>query len=375
MLRSYNFIFTAILLCCLSQLLSQDYQVLVSSRGENAVKLYDIDGNYLSDFVSPGDGGLNTTEDILFHPDGSVLVTGFNNSSIKRYNGISGEYIQDFSNGYTLNGPSKMAVGPDNYIYVTQWGSNNVKTVRFDMDGNFVDEFTSIVTPRGLGQEWDADGNYYVAIFSQSGSNGTVEKFDSSGNFLETFIDSDVLQGPTSIWWDDNGDMLVEDWTAGVVRRYDSEGNYLNNFISGMANPEGISFLPNGNILIGDWGSDNVRMFSNTGSSLGVFASGNGLTDPNSVKVRESPLVSIEEIQNETIQIHPNPNNGNFRFQFEMAEEFRIYNSYGQLVFIKQLDPSQSSFFYSNHTLSPGTYIVEVTGINSVGREFLVISN
>ena len=47
-------------------------------------------------------GGLNGTEDILFHPDGSVLVTGFGNTTIKRYDGETGAFLGDFSSGYAL---------------------------------------------------------------------------------------------------------------------------------------------------------------------------------------------------------------------------------------------------------------------------------
>ena len=46
---------------------------------------YSAYGDYLwLYFVAPGTGGLNGTEDILFHPDGSVLVTGFGNTTIKK---------------------------------------------------------------------------------------------------------------------------------------------------------------------------------------------------------------------------------------------------------------------------------------------------
>ena len=374
MSRSYRFSLSLLFSLSIFLFNAQDYEILVSSRGENAVKMYDTDGNFMSNFVEPGTGGLNTTEDILFHPDGTVLVSGFNNTSIKRYDGISGDYIEDFSSGYVLQSPSKMEIGPDNLIYITQWGGNNVKTVRFDLSGNFVDEFTSIATPRGLGQVWDEDGNYYVALYSQTGADGTVEKFDGTGNHIETFINSNVLQGPTHIWWDDNGDMLVNDWTSGVVRRYDSNGNYINDFVTGMINPEGIAFLPNGDLLIGDWGNDAVRRISPGGSIIGIFAVGNGLEDPNSVRVRQSPMVNVEEFSDEGFDVFPNPNNGVFSINANQVNSYSVYDAIGRIVSSGSLDKGNSNHQISVKGLTEGNYTIVLNGENLIKRTKLIIA-
>lgn len=294
------------------------YTVLVSSRGESAVKEYDLDGNYLGDFVSPGSGGLSGTEDILFHPDGSVLVTGFANTAIKRYDGITGDYLGNFSSGYSLNTPSKMSIGPDSLLYVTQWGATQNKVVRFALDGTFVDEFTSVGAPNGLGHLWDAGKNFYIALYG-NGASGTIHKFDSLGNSLGVFINSFILQGPTSIWRDGAGDMLVEDWTTGKVLRYDSQGAYKGEFLTGMTNPEGIAFLPNGDMLIGDWGEDAVHRFDSTGSYLGYFTSGEGLTDANSVKLRLVQSTGAKEIADPVSCFTVTPTLGSDIFQVALT--------------------------------------------------------
>lgn len=294
------------------------YTVLVSSRGESAVKEYDLAGNFLGNFVEPGSGGLSGTEDMLFHPDGSVLVTGFANTAIKRYDGASGDYLGNFTSGYSLNTPSKMSIGPDSLIYVTQWGATQNKVVRFDLNGAFVDEFTSVGAPNGLGHVWDVDKNFYVALYG-NGGNGTVHKFDSLGNDQGIFITSFLLQGPTSIWWDSAGDMLVEDFTVGKVLRYNSQGQYQGEFIAGMTNPEGIAFLPNGNLLIGDWGEDAVHQFDSTGIDLGYFASGDGLTDPNSVKLRVVQSTSTKETEPSISSFSVSPTLGSDIFHIELT--------------------------------------------------------
>ena len=93
----------------------------------------------------------STARKTFFHPDGSVLVTGFGNTTIKRYDGETGAFLGDFSSGYALATPSKMSIGPDSLIYVTQWDAVQNNIVRFDLDGNFVDEFTTEGAPNGLG--------------------------------------------------------------------------------------------------------------------------------------------------------------------------------------------------------------------------------
>lgn len=296
------------------------FQVFASSRGTNSVKYYDENGTYLGDFVSPGGGGLSTTEDILFHPDGTVLVTGYGNTAIKRYNGSTGASMGDFSTGYSLASPSKMSIGPDSLIYVTQWSASQNKVARFDLQGNFVDEFTDTGAPNGLGHVWDAEGNFYIALFG-TGQNGTVNKFDTAGNYVGQFVNSAVLQGPTSIWWDSNGDMLVEDWTVGNVLRYDSAGNYVGVFINGLSQPEGVAFTPDGNILMGDWGLDVLHSFDSLGVSLGNFASGNGLTDPNSVKVRDGIPIAITPptLPQTHFSVHPSAIEETAWIRFELA--------------------------------------------------------
>ncbi|NNF01053.1 MAG: hypothetical protein HKN22_00065 [Bacteroidia bacterium] len=325
-MRSLYSLLFAILIISPNALFAQTtYEILVSSRGTNSVKQYDINGNYLSDFVSNGSGGLATTEDILFHPDGTVLVSGFNNTTIKQYNGISGAYIGDFTTGYALSNPSKMSIGWDSLLYVTQWGATQNNVVRFDLQGNFVDEFTSNGAPNGIGHTWDSENNFYIALFGQSG-NGTVHKYDTAGNSLGTFINSSVLQGPTDIWFDKNGDMLVEDWSSGTVLRYDSAGQFIGIFLSGMTNPEGITILPNGDMLIGDWGQDAVHRFDSLGGYIGYFTAGNGLTDPNNIAMREQQGVSVNEITSSTIDFiaFASPGTNSCIVRFELAKEEQI---------------------------------------------------
>lgn len=361
------------------------YEVLVNSRGTNAVHRYDASGNFLGEFITSGSGGLIGPEQVLFHPDGSVLVTGFGNSAIKRYHGFTGEYLGNFSSGYALELPSKMSIGPDSLIYVTQWGTVQQKVVRFDLGGDFVDEFTSIDTPNGLGHFWDAQGRFYLSVYG-NGATGTVQRFAADGTFLDVFINSSILQGPTDLWQEANGDVLVLDWTMGNVQRYDSTGSYLGVYIGGLTNPEGHSFLPpGGDLLIGDWGEDAVHWFDASGMTLGYFASGNGLTDPNGVYVREAPAVGIAEsaAANGTLTVRPNVGIGPFELyvQHSMSPgaHFEVLDALGHVVEERSLRQAGSNGlrwrWMPDGQWRPGRYTAVVRDGGTVMRAPIVIIN
>ena len=310
------------------------FEVYVNSRGTHSIKKYDEEGNYLGDFISSGSGGLTNPEDILFHPNGNIIVTGFSNQFIKEYDGITGDYLGNFSSGYNLAGPSKMSIGPDSLIYVTQWGETQNKVVRFNLEGEFIDEFTNTGAPKGLGHIWDENKNLYVALFGTGGS-GTVHMFDSLGNDMGTFINSSVLQGPTSIWRNVIGEWFVEDWLTGDVLRYGTMGQYIDKFAEGMTNPEGIAFMPDGKMLVGDWGEDAVHLIDTDGSLLGYFCSGNGLVDPNSVKLKS--ITSTGVVNQNHISFEVTPTVGKvFKVSFTETENIKgditIINSNGRII-------------------------------------------
>ena len=61
---------------------AQDYESVCEHRGRMPSK-YSAYGDYLGYLLAPGEGGLNGADLTFFHPDGSVLVTGFSNTTIK----------------------------------------------------------------------------------------------------------------------------------------------------------------------------------------------------------------------------------------------------------------------------------------------------
>lgn len=268
-----------------------------SNRALNAINTYQEDGTFIDEFIAQDSGGLSSPQDIVLHPDGFLLVTGSNNTQIKKYDLETGEYLGDWSDAsFALGNPSKMSIGPDNLLYVTQWGqtSATAKIVRFDLNGNYLGPFTPIA-PTGLGHVWDDQDNFYLAVFGVNTNVGDIRKYDTNGAFVETFIDSSILENPTYIWWGDNGEMFVQDFTQGKVLRYDNDGNYIEDFITGLLNPEGYTFLPNGNLIIAERTGNQIREFDSTGNLLGRWDNGGVLTSPNFVKALDLSILNVTD--------------------------------------------------------------------------------
>lgn len=366
-------LFSWLLICLLSApvLMAQDLEIYVSSSAENAIKQYDENGAFVRDFVPANSGGLSGPQDIIFLADNTAIVSGIQNTSLKQYETGSGDFIGNFTAGFNLNQPTRMEIR-DGMLYVIQWAATNNKVIRFNLNGDFVDEFTSIGIAQSIGMAWDTNGNLYVSSFGQ-GSNGFVQKFDPSGNDMGVFIDSTILQGPTNIWFDDDQNLLVEDWSLGIVRKFSPTGQYIEDFITGMTNPEGIAFLPDDTLLICDWGSDSLEQFDANGNSVGTFASGNGMADPNAVVVRD-PNLSVAD--NESLKLLVTTSIGSqFTFNPQITSKLTtiaVYSIHG--VLLDAIDPAKTTTWSAAH-LSDGMYLM-VANENDVNiSQKIIIKN
>lgn len=274
-----------ILLACIfsSSLQAQAFDIYVSDAGNFQtppwqILKFDENGENPEVFISQN---LAWPQDILFlEGSNTVLISNLSSGQINRHDADTGAFIETFAN--VVNGPTRMKIGPDGLLYVLQW--NNIAPVlRYQLDGTFVDSFTSVGVNQAIGLDWDSAGNLYVSSY-----NGAfVQYFDSSGNDLGFFITTNLV-GPTNIWFNGSGELLVNDFDGGNVRRFDSLGNYLSDFILGILEPEGVDMYPNGDIIIGSGGDSSVRRYSSSGQLIeNIVSSGSGgLIQPNAVVLR-----------------------------------------------------------------------------------------
>lgn len=263
--------------------------IYVSSRNTDSIKRYAWDGTYLGDFVAPKAGGLGKPQDLFFHPEQNILlVTGIENESILQYDATTGEFLGPFSKGYRLDHPTKMRIGPDGMIYVSQWGENQNRIARFGLDGQFVDEFTATGVPNACGLSWDQEGQLYVSSYAD-GRSGAVHRFDTTGRFLGIFSDSLHLKGPVGLWQDQDQDWLVTDWTSGKVERFNQDGVYQSTFIEGLTRLEGHTFDAQGNIYLCDWQENVINRYHPDGNLHSRLISTGGLKAPNSILIAPAP--------------------------------------------------------------------------------------
>ncbi len=250
-------------------------------QGPHRILRYDEEGGSPVVFISTQ---VSRPQDIVFLEDQEiVLVSSLGSDRIDKFDINSGEFEGAFATG--LGSPTRIDIGPDGLLYVLQWDEARVR--RYQLDGTFVDNFTSSRINQAIGMDWDSEGNLYVSSWND-GSNGWVKKFDLEGNDLGFFINS-RLSGPTDIWFDAMNNLFVNDWSANSVKRFAADGSYEGIYIGGVSTPEGVAFLDNGNILIGAGGTSSIPMFSSAGDYLSdlVAPGSGGLVTPNAVVIRK----------------------------------------------------------------------------------------
>ena len=354
---------TLFILLLTSNVFCQSIEVYVSDAGNFSnppwqILKFDENGENPEVFINTN---LAWPQDIVFLENQDVvLISNLNTGLITKYNSTSGTYIENFASG--ISGPTRMKIGADSLLYVLQW-SGNGKVRRYQLDGTFVDEFTSIGVPQSIGIDWDSTGNLYVSSY-----NGDyVRKFDNSGNDLGLFVTSNLL-GPTNIWFDDNGDLLVSDYNGTAVKRFDSDGNFLINFLIGLSNSEGVDFFQNGDILIGNGGTSSVKLFDSEGNYMEEFipsGAGNLLT-PNAVVIREISPVSVSEetsiINNKFVlkQNYPNPFNPSTNISFSLPA-----SAFTQIIIYDMLGTEIISLV--NEYKQAGNYDIEFNAESATG--------
>lgn len=210
------------------------------------------------------------------------MISNLTSGKINRHNSTTGAFIATFA--ADIAGPTRTKIGPDGLLYVLQWAGNG-KVLRYDLDGNLVDEFTDTGIPQSIGLDWDDSGNLYVSSFQ----NNQVTRFDSEGKSQGVFTASGNTEGPTNIWFNAAGNLMVNDWKAGKIVVFDNAGQFVETFATGLSQVEGVSELEDGSLLIGNGGTGAVKLFDAEGNFIEDFVESRsgGLGKPNAVIVRK----------------------------------------------------------------------------------------
>lgn len=367
-------IILALSLVSISSFAQTDYYIYVSDAGGfNSppwqILRYDLNGDNPLVFIPSQtfeQQNVGWPQDILLLEDQNViLISCLVGNRITRHNANTGEYIDDFAT--VAGGPTRMKIGPDDLIYVTQWSLTENKILRYQQNGTFVDEYTDEGVPRGIGIDWDSNNNLYVTSY---GGN-FVAQFDDSGISQSNFITTN-LNGPTNVMRENDGNFLVLNWSGGTIERFDSSGTFIETFTSDVTQPEGITINPvNGNYLIGNGGPGRVDEFEPDGTYVGpVFNDGfGGLIQPNAVVVIDASLGIDDAQQNDTI-IYPSVGNQfNIKYGTEDTnDEFEVLTIYGQRLAL--LNSNQTQWNASH--VPEGIYFVRSTQNNRLLQKIIV---
>ncbi|MAP54720.1 hypothetical protein [Altibacter sp.] len=339
-------------------LYGQEMAVYVSDAGNFNVgpwqiAKFDADGTFLGALITSENDGIVWPQDIIFLEDEeAVLISNLSTAGIiSKHDWATGDFISNFAEG--LGGPTRMKVGPDGLLYVIQWDTTNNKVLRYSLEGTFEGEFTAIGVPRSIGMAWDSAGDLYVSSYSES----TVRKFNgTTGADMGLFIDSG-LNGPTNIFFEASGNMIVFSYNNGIIKRYDASGNFIEDLITGLSGPEGVAFFPNGDILIGNGGDGTVKRYDSNYNFIENFIESGPLTTPNAIVIREDiPLSIPSTIEKKTFVL---PTIGTkFRLNMPMLSGYSHLNVYSiSGTFVETIVLSETTIWDASN-LTEGVYIL-----------------
>ena len=95
---------------------------LIVSNGNSVLRFSGTDGSPKGYFIAPGGGGMVTTAKMVLGPDGNLYIADSGSQSIKRFD-LDGNFINNFVPPGTITKPRSLKFGPDGKLYVLCCGT------------------------------------------------------------------------------------------------------------------------------------------------------------------------------------------------------------------------------------------------------------
>ena len=265
-------------------------QFLYVASEPNMIKRYDgTTGEYIDDFCIGGDSGY--PYDFTFGPDGYLYVTFPEANEVKRFNRYTGEYIDTFiPSGYGgIIGPSGIRFAPDHNLYVCSMHTDEVKCYNGET-GEFISNFA-----QGNGLTRPSFMFWWNDLYVASEYSNEVKRFDGdTGAFIENFVTSGSggLTAPTGIIFQADGYLYVVSFGTDQVKRYDEdEGYFIENFVyansGGLDGPVDLQFADDRLHVTSYWTNEVKRYDGGTGEFVDNFipAGRGGLWHPTAIRI------------------------------------------------------------------------------------------
>ena len=261
---------------------AQIRRLFVCNFLNNSVESFDNTGAFKTVFVSPGSGGLDQPQNLTKGPDGNLYVTSWGTSSVKRYDGLTGDYIDDFvaSGRGGLQNPDELLFDRDGKLYVSSRFLGAIN--RYDAyTGAFIDTFVSDGRLSGFTAfTFGRDGNIYAGEFNFD--HNILQFSGVTGQFLGRFNHGNIPidAAVTGLTFGPDNNLYACRWIANLVERYDgTTGAFIDDFVTagsgGLQTADYLNFGPDGNLYVAGQGNGAILRYNGlTGAFIDVFTSG-----------------------------------------------------------------------------------------------------
>ncbi|MEZ6193505.1 MAG: hypothetical protein R3C45_19720 [Phycisphaerales bacterium] len=265
----------AVLLCLALPCVGESYLLVANHQGGDSVSRYDLDGNWLGHFVTPGSGGLDNAVGMQIGADGNLYVASEGTGQVLRYNGHDGTFMDVFASGPSLQFVGYLTIGPNGDFYAAGAGNNTVvrSTVQQATLPGAAASGGGLNGPDGI--VFTSAGELLVSSYF---SNSVKRYNPETGAYLGDFVAGGGLIRPLQLVIE--GDQLqVVSQGTNSIRRYNLDtGAYLGDLLigGGLNNPIAQVVLPNGDRVVSSYSNSSLVRFDAGGVLQGVFASGAG---------------------------------------------------------------------------------------------------
>ena len=254
-------------------------RVYAADQGDGKVKIFDMNGNFISEFSAPELVG-QALQGIDSDQDGNIYVATVLNGKILKFS-PDGTLLLTINNGTA----DDVEIDSQGNIYQPDEFDNVVK--KYDSNGNFISELTGFEVPVNVAI--DSNNNLYVLDYPNFDAVSGIKKFDSSGTFLTQWNDT----SPSLLYinTDSQGNIYASDYNGRIIK-YDGNGNVQLDF--SISFPYGLAINSTGYIYVS--AVSKIQVYDQSGILQFEFGQGvlSNVPDIEIVEITSSPIDDVD---------------------------------------------------------------------------------